>query len=330
MAIKPDVNYAGKINAADANYPYGSARNVTVPGDGTGTPWEAAGVNDVYGFQQKLLNAAGITPSGNSETIVASDYFNALVKLFAGFPTFNDSGAVNAVQLAARSGADPAAYVDGQEVGFYVNNTNTGATTLQIAALGAIAFERRGGTAFAGGELVAGKFVKAVYLASGPRFELATDRQVGQTVQSVNVQDGAVQTGTTIMPIDDTIPQSTEGDEYMTLAIKPTKSTNKLVIEVKGYLAHSAAAVVTAVGALFQDATANAIAVGTGAVNDTADAGGEVSIKHTMVAGTTSSTTFKFRAGFSQAGTTTFNGRGGVREFGGVYASSITITEIEV
>jgi hypothetical protein len=49
-----------------------------------------------------------------------------------------------------------------------------------------------------------------------------------------------------------------------------------------------------------------------------------------MDAGTTSETTFKVRAGGEEAGTTTFNGVGGARKYGGVLASSITITEIAV
>lgn len=78
MAINPETQYPGKITASSANYPYGEARNITVPGDGTGTPWEAALVNDIFGMQQALLSEAGITPTGNPETAVASQYLNAM------------------------------------------------------------------------------------------------------------------------------------------------------------------------------------------------------------------------------------------------------------
>jgi len=61
------------------NYPYGKARNIVVPGDGTGSPWVAAVLNDIFGFQQKLLTEAGISPSGNPETILASNYWDALI-----------------------------------------------------------------------------------------------------------------------------------------------------------------------------------------------------------------------------------------------------------
>jgi hypothetical protein len=49
---------------------------------------------------------------------------------------------------------------------------------------------------------------------------------------------------------------------------------------------------------------------------------------HVMTSGTTSPTTFRFRAGLHVAGTTTFNGQGGNRKFGGVLASSIVIREV--
>lgn len=81
MSLNPQSEFPGKINAADANYPYGSAKNVSVAGDNTGTPFTARLLNDFWGFFQKLLTVAGNTPSGNPDTVVASDYYNALVEV---------------------------------------------------------------------------------------------------------------------------------------------------------------------------------------------------------------------------------------------------------
>lgn len=149
----------------------------------------------------------------------------------------------------------------------------------------------------------------------------------GKLIQSVNTQTGTGSTGTTQIPSDNTIPQNTEGDEYMTLAITPTSASNKLKIEVVYNGTHSAISRNTV--ALFQDSTAGALAVGQ-FVNPAAGYEGQCIFTHYMTAGTTSSTTFKVRAGGNAAGTTTFNGTGGVQRYGGVYASSITITEIQV
>lgn len=147
----------------------------------------------------------------------------------------------------------------------------------------------------------------------------------GAQIQMVFVETGAVATGTTVIPADDTIPQITEGNEYMTLAITPKSATSKLVIEVVVYGSISIVGDITV--ALFQDATANALAA-VGVFNNTASGRNLVSFRHTMTSGTTSATTFRVRAGPSGAGTTTFNGAVGARIYGGVAASSIVIREM--
>ena len=152
-----------------------------------------------------------------------------------------------------------------------------------------------------------------------------TLQRSGNVLQVVNFQTGAVATGTTVIPLDDTIPQITEGDEYMTLGITPTSLSSRLLIEVVVNMAPSTAS--NAIIALFQDATASALA----AVKLDSDtlASRIQGFNHYMTAGTTSATTFKVRVGLDRAGTTTFNGAT-TRELGGVLASSITITEIAV
>jgi len=149
----------------------------------------------------------------------------------------------------------------------------------------------------------------------------------GATRQVINTQTGVVATGSTLIPYDDTIPQNTEGDEYMTLAITPKSATNKLIIDVEVNVSDSFS--VTLMAALFQDTTSNALAseVNISSITTTMV---KVSFRHYMTAGTTSATTFKVRVGSDSAsGQTTFNGASGARKFGGVLPSSITITEIQ-
>lgn len=151
------------------------------------------------------------------------------------------------------------------------------------------------------------------------------DAATGKVVQRVNTQTGTVATGSTVIPYDNTIPQNTEGDQYMSLSITPKSATNYLKIEVVCFLASSVAGNVPT-AALFQDTTASALAVGLSQTSF-ADYIVPIVFTHTMLAGTTSATTFKVRGGGATAGTTTFNGAAGVQYFGGVIASSITITE---
>lgn len=151
----------------------------------------------------------------------------------------------------------------------------------------------------------------------------------GQSVQVVNTQTGAAASGTGTIPNDDTIPQNTEGDEYMTLGITPTSATNKLRIDVVFYGSINLSGA-RLTSALFQDSTVDALAAI--AVNISSSGRSTVTaFTHFMTAGTDSPTTFKIRAGSSAAATTTFNSEvAGVGKYGGVAASSITITEIQV
>ena len=151
----------------------------------------------------------------------------------------------------------------------------------------------------------------------------------GKIIQIVNVTDGTTATGTTLVPPDNTIPQNTEGTEFMTLAITPTNASNKLLIQVVivGSLNITNNATMTA---LFQDSTANALAATMQAARQ-ADVANTTTFNHYMTAGTTSATTFKVRAGSYFSGTYRFNGMASsaAQLFGGVSSSSITITEIE-
>jgi hypothetical protein len=146
-------------------------------------------------------------------------------------------------------------------------------------------------------------------------------------VQVVNVMDGEVGTTTTTIPFDNSIPQNTEGTEFLTLAITPTSATNKLRIDVVMTWSCNSSSLPCL--ALFQDSTASAIAA-VFTETDTVNHGECTSFTHYMTSGTTSSTTFKVRMGPHNACHMIYNGQNGGRIYGGVMASSITITEIAV
>ena len=153
----------------------------------------------------------------------------------------------------------------------------------------------------------------------------------GKVVQVVSTPPFTMASGTTTIPNDATIPQKTEGTEFMTLAITPTSATNKLIIQA---IAHGSvnAATINHIMALFQDTTANALcAVAT--LNPTSTASTTLNLQHYMTAGTTSATTFKIRIGPHTTGTYVLHGYysgGNSLYFGGVSEASITIWEIAV
>lgn len=165
--------------------------------------------------------------------------------------------------------------------------------------------------------------------ASSPsKVQTASDAspRPGQILQSRRTEDAAVATGTTTINNDDTIPQNTEGDQYLSQTITPTSAVNQLVVSSSVFLAHSVSGVILQL-AIFQDSTANALKA-----TETHIPSNNVpyllSIMYRGTAGTTSATTFKIRAGGSGAGTTTFNGASGARLLGGVAGSYIQVDEV--
>lgn len=140
-------------------------------------------------------------------------------------------------------------------------------------------------------------------------------------------QSSAVATGTTVIPQDDTIPQITEGNEYMTLAYTPKSTTNLLEIEVNIFVSSSTSGGVMTT-ALFQDAIANALAASSNFTDTVATfATRPLVVRYVMAADTTSPITFRVRAGTHNAGTTTFNGAAGSGRYGAAIKSAIIVRE---
>ena len=147
----------------------------------------------------------------------------------------------------------------------------------------------------------------------------------GKVLQIVYNKQTGIVSGSGTFPIDDTIPQISEGNSAsMDLAITPSSASNKLLIQVS--LAISSSSGGGCVGALFQDSTANALACSYSYLHHANYPIGTVAFAHDMSAGTTSSTTFKVRFG-SHVGTAYMNNEGGSRRYGGTCTSSITIFE---
>jgi len=147
----------------------------------------------------------------------------------------------------------------------------------------------------------------------------------GKLAQAVVTQTSSVTTTTTTMPYDNTKPQNTEGVEVMTRSITPTNASSLLKFTITVQASHSAISGI--IVALFQDTTADALAEASVVARATTDPW-PITFQYTMTAGTTSSTTFKVRAGGNIAGTLTVNGQSGSALFNGTMISSIVIEEI--
>ncbi len=84
MAKNLNTEFPANTNAPDANYPFGSGRDVTLPGDNTGTPYSELWFNDLWAFLSALLIADGRTPNDLQDTVLASQYFDAFFSIVNG------------------------------------------------------------------------------------------------------------------------------------------------------------------------------------------------------------------------------------------------------
>lgn len=161
------------------------------------------------------------------------------------------------------------------------------------------------------------------------RFENTSSVGYNSIVQSVRTQNSTYTSGSTALPVDNTIPQNTEGTEYTALntTITPTKIGNRL--RVKVILNWGPASATTYGFALFKDSNANAVYATTAALTG-ATYTDTLIIFHEETIVSTSATTFKVRAGNTTGSTVYFNGSSAAAVFGGVCFSSMTIEEIQV
>lgn len=134
----------------------------------TGGNLTAAEWNQVPSEIQNVIENLGQTLSGGD--------VNQLGKSIAGYAAngtfYTDSGAADAyVATVIGLKQNPTAYTDGLKSTFRVSATNTGASTVNVATLGAKNIFYRG-SALVGGELTVGLIVDLVFDSGNDRFDL--------------------------------------------------------------------------------------------------------------------------------------------------------------
>lgn len=149
----------------------------------------------------------------------------------------------------------------------------------------------------------------------------------GDVIQDIYQDDGLLATGTGTIPNDNSIPQQTEGNQFMKQSITYTSAVNLAEVEHVGVYGESTN--VNYVVALFQGSGANAIGVWYGAQLGGADSGETMFARFRHVPGTANSSfEYKFRAGLESAGTTYFNSDTTTPKFAGLCKSSIRLREL--
>lgn len=161
--------------------------------------------------------------------------------------------------------------------------------------------------------------------------EAKIDPLVGaKLVQEVKAESATYVSTATALPTDDTIPQSGEGAEYLTLAITPKALTDRLRVVFTAFGGSDTdGASINA--ALFYDAVANAIQA---VSNDASGVGGCVPINLVWeglvsdVMAVLGAVTFKVRFGPSSGSTAYMLGNNSNRLFGGIAKATLSIMEI--
>lgn len=157
--------------------------------------------------------------------------------------------------------------------------------------------------------------------SDGSAFEYVTDAQIQMVTSFSNTADN---TATTI-PYDNSIPQITEGKEFLTVTITPKLGTSKLRIKFACFVGNSGANRTSI--ALFQDATANALAAVASPTLSATDVCPLVLDWISVAAVGGVATTFRIRFGPS-VGTGYINQSGSVVLFGAAANSTLSVEEI--
>lgn len=232
--------------------------------------------------------------------------------------------------------------------------TNFGATTFNAVGTGVGAVKKDSGgslVALTGGEFTTGLTVYLTWSQTNNCYVISGGLQLGalaylgigaglandgggnlkaiplpgSQVQQVIATNATYQSLTTPIPYDNSIPQSNEGDQILTVNITPTNASNFLLIECVAFVGNISGGrpVIT----LFQDAGTDALdaapfspTAGNGMTSTT--------MLYRKTAGSIAATTFKIRAG-DVSGAPTLNGGNGGARYGGTCVTKIIVTEIQ-
>lgn len=150
---------------------------------------------------------------------------------------------------------------------------------------------------------------------------------VGMVVDRAYAEYTANANLTTVIPLDDTVPQVTEGTQILSVSLTPKSATNKVRIRFEGYFALTA--INNGVVAVFSGASASALASGVTSA-PAADYTCPLVVEHEYVPGVTTAVTYTVRVGPGSAVTMRMNGTTAGRLLGGSLKSTLVIEEIAV
>lgn len=278
--------------------------------DDTATPWLLKMHDGVDWITLSQINA-----SANTVLPYAGQHAMRGLHLHA------DTGSVDAYAVSMLPAVS--SYSAGLTVLLSVANTNTGACTLVVDGLSAVAVKMPDGSSALAGALRANGIYLLCY--DGTHFKLLNPSQV-QTpaiLQTQTTTHSGYALLSTVLPMDDSVPTLTEGTEIMSVSITPTTASSRMVIRVMGFYSSGAATGFS--GALIVHGESSAFAVSTN-YGDTINVPRNFNMMADHIPGSTTPLTYKLRLG-PATGTARPNGTGSGRLFGGCARWTMTVEE---
>ncbi len=97
----------------------------------------------------------------------------AITRAAQGSQSYQDSGTANSYVLTAIGGfKQPTVYTDGMVILFQAGTSNTGASTVNVASIGAIGLVDKDGTALSSGAVSENEYISAKYDSGSNKFEI--------------------------------------------------------------------------------------------------------------------------------------------------------------
>ena len=157
-----------------------------------------AGINACLTKDGANSPSANLPMGGNRHTGVGNaaaktDYASAADVIDQDLLYYVDTGAADAYVITPSPSIS--AYEEGQRLIFRATNASTGASTLNVNALGAITIETNDAVAIAAGMIAVGGYYEVTYDANGSRFVLTSPHSVTPAATATSIIAGTGMTG---------------------------------------------------------------------------------------------------------------------------------------
>lgn len=239
----------------------------------------------------RAVTPAGLAAKTKKGTDIASA---ATITLPASGGYFEVTGAVNISAIAETAGSE-------RQTGEVVILRFAAAPTVVYGATSIKTKDSANRMMAAGDHMALVKVSSTVWeeVFHQPKVSPTTD--TGAFVKRSYVDTVTVASTVSVIPDDDTIPQSGEGAAFAALDLThtPQATGNVLVVTLVVWLGSISG--YNGLVALFKDADASALKAGRWQTYDTADGLGQVTVRHVMTAPSTTAIAFKMRYGTSNA-----------------------------